>query len=504
MPTKILLIEDNQDHVLFTKRILKNVNEGYLLDSVSQTKDGLKKITEEDYNLILCDYRLPDASALDVLKQVRQSGQDLPFIVVTSSGSEKIAVELMKEGAYDYVVKDSSYEDNLPIVIRRAIDIYNAKKEKERLEKELINSNERLKEMYAIKSDFTSMVSHELRTPLTAIKEGISVVLEGLAGPINAQQREFLDIAKNNVDRLHRLINDVLDFSKLESKRLVFKMQKNDINKIVNEAAGVQRPIAEAKCLYLKTELCLKIPKIEFDADRINQVLSNLINNAIKFTVTGGIIVSASKDDKEETVIVCVKDTGEGIRKEDMPKLFQKFQQLTRGNQDNAGTGLGLAICKEIVEQHGGKIWVESEYGKGCEFKLTLPLEHIYRILVIDDEEIILDTCEQILKKNRYFVLRTQEGIKGIQIAQNDKPDLILLDMRLKDTSGYEVIGRIRSNKETQDIPILAITGYKEEAEKIESQKEKLALPWLSKPFETEEFLSKVKSSLRPLSLTKN
>ncbi len=492
-----MLIEDNQDHILFTKRILEHVNEGYLLDSVSQTKDGLKKITEENYNLVLCDYRLPDASALDMLKKVKESQKDLPFIVVTSSGSEKIAVELMKEGAYDYVVKDSSYESSLPIVIQRALEIYNAKKEKERLEQELIKSNEKLKEMYKIKSEFTSMVSHELRTPLTAIKEGISLVSDGTAGEVNDQQKEFLDIAKKNVDRLKRLIDDVLDFSKLESKRLIFKMRKCHLEEIVNEVVNIQKVLTEEKGLYLRAEWDPRLPSAEFDPDAIIRVLNNLVGNAIKFTSRGGITILVNKNEQENAILVCVKDTGQGIRKEDIPKLFQKFLRLKTDGQDTGGTGLGLAICKEIIEQHGGRIWVESDYGQGAQFQFILPIIRRYKVLVIDDEEIILDTCEEILGRDGYLVLRTPEGKKGIQMAESDKPDLILLDMRLKDISGYEVIGRMRSCKETKDIPILVITGYKEEADKIESRKEELSLPWISKPFDNGEILHQVRTLLR-------
>ena len=465
------------------------------MDYVSEANEGLNKVLQEDYDLILCDYRLPDLSALDILKQIRSRGKDLPFIVITSSGSEKIAVEAMKQGAYDYVIKDSQFQDTLPVVIQRSMERYKAEKDKKRLEEELRESNEKLKQMYAIKSEFTSMVSHELRTPLTAIKEGIAIVLDGAAGEINAEQREILDIAKRNVDRLNRLINDVLDFSKLESKKLVFKINRGNINEIIDEVMSIQRPVAEEKGLYLRAELDPDIPRIEFDPDRINQVLNNLVTNAIKFTSAGGITISVSK--RENTIIVCVKDTGEGIKKDDLPKLFQKFQQLSRRNQRGiVGTGLGLAICKQIIEQHGGRIWVESQYGRGSEFKFVLPITHRNKILVIDDEEVILDTCEEILKRAGYIVLRAQEGMRGIQMARTDKPDLIMLDMRLKDTSGYEVIGRIRSSKETQDIPILAITGYREEIEKIKNQREELALPWLSKPFNREEFLSKIRSLL--------
>ena len=300
MATKLLVIEDNPDHLLLVKRILRNASGGaYQMDSASQAEEGLRKILEESYDLVLCDYRLPGSSALDILKGMKEKDKELPFIVITSSGSEKIAVELMKEGAYDYVVKDSSYENTLPLVIQRAKDKYNAKKEKEKLEKELSESNEKLKKMYAIKSDFTSMVSHELRTPLTAIKEGIAIVLDGSAGQINAEQAEFLDMAKKNVDRLKRLIDDVLDFSKLESGKMVFKMQEADINALIKEVVNNQKTVAEAAGLYLKAESTSDIPAIEFDPDRINQVLNNLISNAIKFTETGGITVTSVKDEEK-------------------------------------------------------------------------------------------------------------------------------------------------------------------------------------------------------------
>lgn len=490
---KILLIEDNPDHTLLTKRVLKEARQDCEVDSVSEAEDGLKKIVEQNYDLILCDYRLPKLSALEILKKIREKGQDLPFIVATSSGSEKIAVELMKEGASDYIVKDSSYEDSLPMVIQRAIDIYNVKKEKENLEEELWKSNRKLREMYAIKSDFTSMVSHELRTPLTAIKESITLVLEGQAGQINENQKEILGITKKNVDRLARLINDVLDFSKLESKKVDFKMQESDINEIIKEAIDIQKTVVQEKNLYLKAELDSNLPRIEFDADRINQVLSNLISNAIKFTQEGGIIISSSKDDKDGVIKVSVRDTGEGIKNEDLAKLFHKFEQLGGINQrKTGGTGLGLAISQEIIEQHGGKIWVESELGKGSEFIFVLPIKKKKKILIIDDEKIILELCESLLKKNEYTALISDNGMEGIRIAQTESPDLIVLDIRLKDVSGYEVIGRLRSNKDTSYIPILAMSGYTDELEKIENQEE-LALPCISKPFDSEDFLSKVR-----------
>ena len=134
MIMKILIIEDNPDHAIVTKRILRRADRDYQVESVIEGREGIKKIMEEDYNLVLSDYRLPDSNALDVLKEIKSKGKDLPFIVTTSAGSEKIAVELMKQGAYDYVLKDISYQDTLPIVIERAFERYKEKKEKEILE----------------------------------------------------------------------------------------------------------------------------------------------------------------------------------------------------------------------------------------------------------------------------------------------------------------------------------------------------------------------------------
>jgi len=496
---KIILIEDNPDHVLFTQRILKQVDEKFQIDAVREGREALVKISESAYDLVICDYRLPDLTGLEILRKIREIGRDLPFIVVTSAGSEKVAVELMKEGAYDYVVKDSTYQDTLPIVIQRAIERCYANKEKKRLEKELQQSNEKLKEMYAIKSDFTSMVSHELRTPLTAIKEAIAIVLDGSVGETNADQKEFLNMAKSNIDRLKRLIDDVLDFSKLESRRLKFKMQDADINLIVKEVTASQKSVVEERKLYLNSELQATIPKVKLDPDRISQVLYNLIGNAIKFTKSGGVTVSTRDvlQGGEDVIEVCIKDTGEGIRKEDLSKLFQKFQQLGDANQrKTGGTGLGLAISRDIVEQHGGSIWVESEYGKGSEFKFTIPVKVSLKVLIIDDEKIVLDLCEKVLKSDGFLVLRSEEGAKGIDIIQTDRPDLIVLDIRLKDTNGYDVIASVKNDKNTATTPILVMSGYAEEIEKIKDKKEELALSWISKPFDNQEFLSKIKSSL--------
>jgi PAS domain S-box-containing protein len=235
------------------------------------------------------------------------------------------------------------------------------------------NAERKIKEAMEMKSEFISTVSHELRTPLTSMKEGISIVLDGAAGPLNKDQKNFLDIAKRNVERLTRLINDVLDFQKLDSGKMSFNMTENDINETAIEVHNIMSAFAKNRKLKLALELEENLPKIKFDRDRIIQVLTNLVNNAIKFTEKGKITIGTSK--KENVIIVSVSDTGHGIKQEDLQRLFNKFVQLEKnGDRKTGGTGLGLAISKEIIEQHNAKIWAESEEGRGTAFYFVLPI----------------------------------------------------------------------------------------------------------------------------------
>lgn len=239
---------------------------------------------------------------------------------------------------------------------------------------DLTEAKLKLEKAMRIKSDFTSMVSHELRTPLGPIKEGVSIILDGLAGEINEEQRGLLSTVKRSAERLNRLVSNVLDFQKLESGMMPFDMQENDIPDVINEVHNTMVLVTKQKGLDFIVELEPDLPKIKFDRDKIIQVLANLVNNAIKFTEKGSIWVKVKKE--ENTMHVIVQDTGPGIGKEDFPRLFQSFQQLDLAREKKiGGTGLGLAISKEIIMRHNGKIWVESEIGKGSAFHFLLPIQ---------------------------------------------------------------------------------------------------------------------------------
>ena len=229
-------------------------------------------------------------------------------------------------------------------------------------------------ESLEIKAELIQMVSHELRTPIHSMKEGLSIVLDGLTGEITPEQKEVLNISKRCADRLVRLVNDVLAFHKLEAGVIEFRMKKENLTRIIEEAEAAMRPLMENKNLLLKLALPKDLPEVELDHDKIVQVLTNFLQNAIKFTPQGEITIASSVT--PQGVKVSVKDTGIGIQQKDIPKLFRKFGQLESAKLvAPGGAGLGLAISRIIVEQHHGKIEIESEYKKGSAFSFTLPLE---------------------------------------------------------------------------------------------------------------------------------
>ena len=251
---------------------------------------------------------------------------------------------------------------------------YNLEKLVNERTKELEESNERLARMYKLKSEFTSIVTHELRTPLTIMKEGISLVEDGTLGELNENQKYGLSTALKNIERLSRLIDDVLDFSKLESRKIRFKLIKGDLNEVIDQVCDSYRAsVTGKKSLKLDVRLDPSLPLVKFDQDRVIQVLHNLIGNALKFTEKGRIVVESHAGDKDVTV--SVSDTGTGIRRKDLARVFEKFEQAAPDARTRAqkGTGLGLAICKQIIEQMRGRISVESEYGKGSKFSFSLP-----------------------------------------------------------------------------------------------------------------------------------
>jgi signal transduction histidine kinase len=241
--------------------------------------------------------------------------------------------------------------------------------------RELAFANEKLKEVDRMKSDFVSHVSHELRTPLTAIKGAVDLVLREVAGPLTEKQIHYLNRVRSNTQHLAGLINDLLDLSKIESGKIDVKSSRISLSGLVHEVAEALRPVAAEKVIALEASLREPSILVWADRDKINQVLMNLIGNALKFTPAQGKVTVSTSRNGGESVQVSVSDTGPGVPADEKEKIFAKFYRIAEANGENSkGTGLGLAISKALVEMHGGKIWVESEPGRGSTFSFTLPV----------------------------------------------------------------------------------------------------------------------------------
>jgi len=327
------------------------------------------------------------------------------------------------------------------------------------------------------KSEFVSTVSHELRTPMTAIKGYTDLIHAGAAGPINTEQQRFLAIIRSNTDRLTALINDLLDISRIDTGRIRFEPRPLQISEVISDVVNVLAGQAEAKQQTLTYEVVGGLPDVMGDRDRLIQVLTNLIGNAIHYTPEGGEIdVRAYL--VEEAVRVDVQDTGIGIAPDDMGHIFERFYRANHPLvQETRGTGLGLSIVKMFVDMHGGRIWVESEPGEGSTFTFILPLSvqaredeeesrwtpphliaRIRTILVVDDDGDVASLVQRQLESSGYQVFVLGRGRSVAAWAEEKQPDLILLDIILPDISGLEVIGALKDNPVTADIPVIIHT----------------------------------------------
>jgi len=243
----------------------------------------------------------------------------------------------------------------------------------------ILNDITRQKEIEKMKSAFVSNVSHELRTPMATIQQNIALLAEGLPGAVNEEQKKFLNITQDNIKRLRRLINDLLDSAAIEAGKLRLRLSKADVNTRINNVVTFLDRWAQTKNVTVQTNLLPENEEIQMDADRIEQVLTNLLSNAFKFTPDGGkVFISAARREPTDqlpqgSIEISVKDTGVGIAPADVERVFERFERAGAVASGIGGTGLGLSICREIVRMHGGKIWVESKLNEGSKFSFLLP-----------------------------------------------------------------------------------------------------------------------------------
>ena len=356
-------------------------------------------------------------------------------------------------------------------------------------------ANEELKRLDQLKSDFVATASYELRTPIAIIREAVALCLDGTTGAVTDTQRELLMDALGNTDHLSRLTTDLLDGSKIESGKMRLEKSSVDLCEIVEKAYCSFEKQAAENDTRLKKNIPQQALMLYADGGKIMQIFSNLISNALRFTEPGGEI-RINVEEKGDVVECSVSDTGIGITEKDMPRLFSKFEQIDRVEGPGyRETGLGLVITKELVEKHGGEIRVESQVDKGTTFWFTLKNIPCPKILIVDDDEVIVNLVSDSLKRHAYQLIKAYDGNAAVERAKNEAPSLLILDMNLPGMSGYEVIGRLKQDTRTHDLPILIISGAVDE-QRLSEMDIHTCIPIINKPFEADELENKVKEML--------
>lgn len=532
-PLKILLIEDHAGYPDLLRDILSEENHpSYEIESASALKSGLDKLSKNPYDGVLLDLSLPDSQGLNTFTAVHAKAPFTPIVILTGHDDQNLALEAIRLGAQDYLVKGRVDGKILASVIRFAIERkrsesllrkYNTQKEQilssitsiligvspegivthwnpmaeftfgipaiealnqhitqcgiawdiafimkamdECREKgrpvrlddvryERSDGQERLlgfslipvrgesdapsefllfgaditarKQIELLKSEFISTVSHEFRTPLAIIKEGISQVLDGICGGINRPQEETLTISLQAIDRLTRLVDGLLDISRIEAGRIELKKDLVDIAAMAREIHDSFKVRARGKGIKLKLNVPETPVSIYADKDKVLQIFTNLTGNALKFTEKGSVEIAVA--DKGDAVECSVLDTGKGIAKEDLGKVFDKFQQFARAiGPGEKGTGLGLAICKGLTEAHEGRIWLESALGSGTRAVFTLPKHKAVKVF----KDYLSNRLKDSVKKNAPLSVISFRVENLSLVKEKTRPDKLHLLMDL-------------------------------------------------------------------------
>jgi signal transduction histidine kinase len=393
---KVLVVDDEESVVMTIKAILQL--DGYNVATTMSGAEARAMVRETEYDLVLTDLRLEDGDGLDVLKAVRESYPETVTIMLTGYASLESAIQALRAGAYDYLVKPSEVEE-LRSTVARGIERRRLGQElrlrvaelaqlnaslQQRIDEataELKERYEQLKELDRMKSQFLSIASHELKTPITAMSGFLQVALRRVrrvsqgeaAAPVAEALRgitEQLEVVYRQTGKLARLVDELLDVSRIQTGRIEFRYGDVDLSELANEVATRMQLTTTTHTISVQRD---SENVVTADRDHLEQVLNNLVTNAIKYSPTGGAITIEVRPD-DGGVRLSVTDQGIGIPEKELDAIFGLFYRSPdRAARDAAGMGLGLYISREIVVRHGGRIWAESGGVKGSTLNVVIP-----------------------------------------------------------------------------------------------------------------------------------
>ncbi len=370
---KILVVDDESGIRQGCRRALEP--QGFTVDTAATLREGLGKIKLLNYDVVLLDVMLPDGRGIDLIKELYAKDPESVAIVITGYATVELAVEAIKQGAYDFISKPFT-ADLLLMTVNQGLERRRLSLETKRLQAieeqaaQLAREKEEIEQLDQYKTEFTLMVAHELRAPITALQSFLLSILKGYVPA--EQQQEILQRAVDRVQELLDLVNDLLSLASARKELAPTERQIVSLEDSLNKVAPLFKNQAEQKGMKLTFNI-IQSPKVNADPDQMVQIWTNLISNAIKYTPDGGQ-ATVSLDERNGWAIGSVEDTGIGIAPEDQSKIFEEFYRTTLAKSfSRLGTGLGLTLVKRIVERYGGKIEVESQQGKGSRFIFQIP-----------------------------------------------------------------------------------------------------------------------------------
>jgi signal transduction histidine kinase len=361
----VLLIEDSPADAEIEIAELRRGGFDVAADIVDTREQVRERLGKNSYDIILADYSLPNFRGMDTLDIVRESSLTTPLILVTGALNSETAVECVKQGAMDYVLKD--HLARLPISVRRALEDVRLRQERARAQEELANKIEELARSNCDLEQFAYVASHDLQEPLRMVAAYTQLLSERYQGKLDSAADRYINYAVEGATRMQGLLEDLLAFSRVGRNGVI--PAPTDVNSAVTE---VLKNLDLALKQHSVTVTCNPLPTIMADRFQVVQLFQNLLGNAIKFSAKRNPCITISAEPKGREWLFSVFDNGIGIAEEHKDLVFKIFQRL-HTRTEYPGNGVGLAICKKIVEHNGGQIWVESELGHGSNFRFTFP-----------------------------------------------------------------------------------------------------------------------------------